>query len=231
MRLHWKTRIAMLLVLMVVLWWQSRYTGSIHNPMYGWPMPFNNVWYRGSFEWRPLVLVLDAAVWTALAASVGAVVERWRQILKTWQFSIIRLLGIQAVAAGILVLGIGEHWLRANPNNGSIIPKYARWEVAGVDVWFDIGLFSDPIHSWPIIRITVILAIGCAIYVGGCTLWSAARRVLYVIMHRKPHHQCRIEHSTTVMLEEPIVVRVVYWLMVACVVLMLLTSLFPPMVR
>ena len=43
MRLHWTTRIAMLAVLFDILWWQARYISTVHNPMYGWPLSFNNV--------------------------------------------------------------------------------------------------------------------------------------------------------------------------------------------
>ena len=60
--LHWATRIVVLTVILAVLRWQSRYTHAISNPMFGWPMPFNDVWYEGARgEWLPHLLLLDVA--------------------------------------------------------------------------------------------------------------------------------------------------------------------------
>ncbi len=231
MRLHWSTRIAMLVVLMAMLSWQTRHTWTFFNPQYGWPMSFNNVSGQGYREWRPLALLVDAVVWTALAASAGVVVERWRRRPNATGYSIAHLFGIQAAVAILLSLGMGEHWLRANPNNGYLFPKYARVQFADQEFWLDIGLFSDPLDQWPVVRIVVVAAIGCAIYAVGVIVWNASRRILRFERHQQPGDQLNIERTTATMAKDPWPARVVYWVLVVVVLVMLMSSLFPPMVR
>ncbi len=237
----------MLAVFLALLWWQSRYTWIIHNPMYGWPIPFNNVWYGGLRQWRPSILILDVAVWLILAGSVGHVLERWRRRPNRLQLTLGSLLLLQAVVAVLLSLGCGEGYLRAHPNNDSIFPKYARWEAGGVDIWFDIGLFTDPPHRWPFARITIVLAIGCTIYTIGYLLWGAMR-LAGDVMGGRPHthsHSApeptssyaapstgpRADDRSPHHQKEPGIVRVVAWVLVAIIAFFLATTLFPPAVR
>ncbi len=175
--LHWAARIAMLLVLFAVQWWQARYTWSIHNPMYGWPVSFNNVWSAtGDGGWHPWLLALDAAVSLILLASVGYTFERlWRKT-KPFQFSLGSLFGLQAVVAVLLAIGCTEGYLRAHPNNDSIYPKYASWDLGGLTIGLDIGLFTDPPLDWPLARIAIIFAICCVVYTAGSLIFNAVRR-------------------------------------------------------
>ena len=247
-RLHWTTRILMLVVLVLLLLWQARYTMSIHNPMYGWPMPFNNVWYDyPSRDWRPMLLIFDAAVWVALAWSVGYVAERWRRRPKLLQFSLRTLFAVQTVVAILLSFGCTEAFLRAHPDNGSMIPAYARWEFRGVSVWFDIGLFTDPPNCMPWIRIPIVLAIGCSVYAAGCLVCGAARRIADR-MQRRPGYcspplarpmeepvgigasQLKDEQFARTE-KEPIGVWVLVWLLVVMIVILSMATLGPPMVQ
>jgi hypothetical protein len=96
-----------LAALLAILRWQCRYTWSIGNPMYGWPIPFNNVWHHDGWEqygweqWRPWLLALDATVWLILLASVGYTLERWRRRKNLFQFNLGGLFILQAVLAAL----------------------------------------------------------------------------------------------------------------------------------
>jgi hypothetical protein len=177
-RLHWATRIAMLAVFFAILWWQARYIWTINNPMYGWPMPFNNVWYRNvQGDWRPSILLVDAPIWLMLTGSVGYTLERWRRRPKRFQTTLGGLFVLQGVVAALCALGCMEGYLRAHPNNGSMWPLYARWDICNVSLWFDLGLFTDPpLYRFPS-RLAIIFAIGCFVYTVIRLLSSTVRRV------------------------------------------------------
>lgn len=79
------------------------------------------------------------------------------------------LFALQFVAAIVLALGAAEVYLRAHYDSGVIFPRYAYVKTAGIRIWFDLGLFTDPPLAWPFSRVAVIFAIGCAVYMG----WSS----------------------------------------------------------
>lgn len=248
-RLHWSTRIATLGVLVAILLWQSRYTWSVHNPMYGWPMSFKNVPDQLTFkdQWRPLILILDAAVWLAVAAGVGYITERWQRKPKRWQYSAGNLLGLQGVLAVLLSVGCIEEYLRFHPNCKSLFPRYARWEWGGVSVWFDIGLFTDPPQFWALGRIVIIIGIGCAVY-------SAGSLLCFVVSHIRGVVRGLLNHDLSLVTQlpethganpvdgmdgadagcarqDPAIARVVIWILLAIVAFLLLTSLPPTAIR
>ena len=213
---HWATRISVLLVLFAIQWWQARYTWSIHNPMYGWPVSFNNVWSDGGRgEWHPWLLAFDSAVWLILLVSVGYAVERFWRRSKPFQFTLGSLFGLQAVLAILLALGYAEGHLRAHPNNGSIYPKYACRDLGGETVGLDIGLFTDPPIRWPLARMAIIFGIGCAMYTAGSLTLRAVRRRA-AVANSLPSNKV------------PALARVVQWTLVVIDVFFLIGTLFPP---
>jgi hypothetical protein len=170
-RCHWSTRLCVIGVVAAILIWQARWTWLVHSPMFGWPMPFDNLWYSGhKAERSALVLVLDAIVWLALAGSTAFVLERWRRGGR--KLSLRTLFIAQAAAALVLILGLAENYLRQHPNNESIVPRYAMRSCFGLDVWFDIGLFSDSFNQWTLIRGVMIFAIWCAAYSAIALCWK-----------------------------------------------------------
>jgi hypothetical protein len=225
-RLHWATRIAMLTVLLAILWWQARYTLAIGNPMYGWPMPFNNVWYEGWHgDWRPSILIVDAPVWLSLTGAVGYTLERWRRKPKRFHMTLGGLFVLQGVAAAVYAIGCIEGYLRAHPNNGSMFPAYARWNIGSVSLWFDLGLFTDPPGCRPLIRLAVILAIGCLVYGMVCGVSSATRRVCGG--RAAPAESVATENPR----RDPLPARIILFVLVVVILLFVWGTLFPPAVR
>jgi hypothetical protein len=231
----------MLLVLFAIQWWQARYTWSISNPMYGWPVSFNNVWIGSERpEWHPWLLALDAAVWLILLASVGYALERLWGKTKPFQFSLGSLFGLQAVLAVLLAVGCAEGFLRANPNNDSIYPKYASWDggfsepleairdslfpkharrdLGSVMVGLDIGLFTDPPLRRPLARSAIIFAIGCVVYTVGSLMFRAVRRRA-AAANSVPSYKV------------PAIARFVQWTLVVIDVFLLISTSFPPAIR
>jgi hypothetical protein len=240
-KLHWATRIAILTVLFAIQWWQARYTWSIHNPMYGWPVSFNNVWNAtGRGGWHPWLLALDVAVWLILLASVGYTLERFWRKTNRFQFSLGSLFGLQVIVALLCALGYTEGYLRAHPNNGSIYPKYATWDGAfsepldaifdslfpkhacrdlgGVTVGLDIGLFTDPLVRWRLPRIAIIFAIGCVMYTTGSLISRAVWRQAAATSSRLPSDKV------------PTIARIIQWTLVVLDVFLLLQTSFPPVI-
>ncbi len=211
--LHWATRIAMLLVLFAIQWWQARYTWISHDRTYGWPIAFANAWDAG--ESYPWLLALDAAVWLVLLASVGYALERlWRKT-KPFQFSLGSLFGLQAVVAVLLALGGAERFLRANPSYGWMALDYASSDWGRSGIWFDIELLTDsPLH-WPLSRIAIILAIGCVVYTAG----SLVSRVVWC------REAATLRHSPT--FKEPAIARFLQRPLAVIDVLLSLWLLFP----
>jgi hypothetical protein len=161
-------------IVVTILFWQARYTWSVGNPMYGWPMPFDNLWYLGQRAWSPLVLAVDIVFWGALAASTAFTIERWLRKPQKTKLTLRGLLAIQCAVAVVLAAGVAENYLRNHPNNDSLFPRYGKVTLAHTDIWFDIGLFSAPVSHWPLMRLPIVFAIGCAAYAGICVLGECA---------------------------------------------------------
>jgi hypothetical protein len=218
--LYWATRIAMLLVLFAIQWWQARYTWSVHNPMYGWPVSFNNVWIGDARrDWHPWLLALDAAVWIALLVSVGYALERlWRKA-KPFQFSLGSMFGLQAIVAVVLAIGCAEGFLRENPNVFTIYPKYASCGLGGVTIGLDIGLFTDPPLDWPLARIAIILGIGCVVYTAGSLISRAVWR-------REAATSSRVSSY-----KSPAMARFLLWTLAVIDAFLLIATSYPTMIR
>ena len=178
-QLHWATRLCAIAVIVVLLGWQSRNTSFVRNPMFGWPMPFTNLWYRGSPRpgSSPSILILDCAVWLLLAGSTGYVVEMSRRQTNQIRLRLRTVLGVFSAVVVLVAIGCTETYFREHPGNDSIFPRYGRADLGGIDVWLDIGLFTDPIYCWPLTRIVIVFSIGCAVYTANCLLYELARRI------------------------------------------------------
>ena len=50
--LHWASRMAMLVLVVAVLLWQSRYAWTLRNVPYGWPLAFDNIGKSLEFGYR-----------------------------------------------------------------------------------------------------------------------------------------------------------------------------------
>jgi hypothetical protein len=242
-RIHWISRLAILVVLAALLCWQARYTLAFGNPMYGWPMPFNNV-SDGNFrrEWRPAVLILDVAVWFVLAGSTGYVLDVWRRKPNKHQVTLRGLFALQSVAAVVLALGCIEGYLRAHHDSGSIVPKYAQWDVGNIRLWFDIGLFTDPLRSWPILRATTVFAVACSVHTAGHLLIASFCLIRHRLKRLSDHKlpvmaapsptpdvtgsNCRIFNTQ----HEPILARIVIIVLAVAVFVLAAGTLFPPAV-
>ena len=217
--LNFTTRIAILTVLFAIQWWQARYTWSIHNPMYGWPVSFNNVWIGDMRRaWHPWLLALNAAVWIIVLASVGYTLERlWRKP-KPFQFSLGSLFGLQAVLAILFALGSIERFLRAHPNVFTIYPKYACLDLGCVSIGLDLGLFTDPPLRASGVRGTIILAIGCVVYTAGSLMFNAVRR-------REAATRSGLSRK------EPVIGRIIQWTLAVIDAFLLIVTSFPPSIR
>ena len=206
--------------------------------MYGWPMPFNNVWYKGNGqgEWLPSILLLDIVTWLVLAGAAGLVAEGWCRKANRLQISLGSLFVVQIVAALLLALGSAEGYLRAHPNNDSIIPRYGHVNVGGNEVWFDIGLFTDPPLAGLLTRIAIIVAIGCAIFSVIQLLIYGVERLRRTISGSPavgdvavPPHSITDERHCKAS-GEPIIARIAIWCLLIIIVLSL-PSLLPAVVR
>ena len=216
----------MLAVLFGILWFQARYVWKIRNPMYGWPMPFNNVWYKGwQRDWLPWLLFDDAIVWLALVGAVGYTLEQWRRKPKRLQFTLGGLLVLPGVVAIVLTLGGAEAYLRAHPNIFMIVPLYARLDLGSVSLWFDIGLFTDPLGCWPLSRFLVIFAIGCFAYMAISLLVTVARRACGAEAANTPQQITEVPHG------DPPLVRLLLITFAILVFLFSLVTILPPAVR
>jgi hypothetical protein len=247
LNLHWITRIAILVVLLAIMLWQSRFTWSVHNPMYGWPMPFNNIWYQNEIIWRPLILILDAIFWFFIAISVGYTTELWQRKSSRWEYNIGSLYVFLSVISVLISLGCIEWYFRIHPNNESLFPKYMYLEWGWIDAWFDIGLFTDPPIFWPLTRITIIFGIGCAVF-------TAVYILCFVICNITIYMKTLINHNITLskqsmkihdgnlshpiekghprcIKKDPLIARAVIWILLSVLVYFFLTSLFPPAIQ
>jgi hypothetical protein len=224
----------MLAVLLALLWWQSRWMWGIHNPMYGWPMPFNNVWYDNfEGEWRPSILILDIGVWLILAGSVGYVLEGWRRKPDRYQLTPARRRALLAVAGVVFALGCVEIYLRLHPNNEAIVPQYARLDLGHVQIWFDIGLFTAPPFSRLWGRIVIMLAIGCTVYTAGC-LSRILPRVRSAPTGQTERQSVPTQDVVGVEAhpqQTPELARILILLLMIAVALLSVATLFPPAIR
>ncbi len=217
--LHWASCVAMLLVLFAIQWWQARYTWTIRNPTYGWPVSFNNLFigYERP-EWNPWFLALDVAVWLVLLASVGYTLERLWTKANPFQFSLGSLCGGLGVIAVLLALGCAEGFLRANPNIFTICPKYASRDLWGVTIGLDLGLFTDPPLDWPLARISIIVAIGCVVYSSGSLILNSVRRRDLAMPSRLSR-------------KEPVIARFIQLALVVMDAFLLIGTSFPPTIH
>ena len=241
--LHWITRVSILSVLVALLSWQSRFTWSIHNPMYGWPMPFANIFYQDGEEWLASILILDAVVWLVMVSSVGYTIEYWQRKKQRWQFNIGSLIVLHTVIAIIIVFGCIEKYLRFHPNNDSLLPLYARWDYGSITIWFDIGLFTDPPQFWLLNRIIIIFGIGCVVYAAVCILCFVIRQIQTIISRLMGYYMPEITQLPEINIEnssdprenrnsrcfskDPLIARVVIWILYAALVFFSLNSLTP----
>jgi hypothetical protein len=238
--LHWVTRISILSVLVAILSWQSRFIWSIANPMYGWPMPFNNIWYQSPLSWCASILIQDIIIWFIIATAVGYTIEHWVRKNQRWQFYIISLIKLQTVVAVVFVLGCIEKYLRTHLNNESMTPKYVHWNYNNISIWFDIGLFTDPPQFWPLNRIIIIFGIGCVVYIAGYILLYGMSHILTIGKRLINHHtqqtetyvvnsQVEIEgrHSSCPT-KDPLIARVVIWILFTGLIYFILLTLHRP---
>ena len=116
---HWLGRICQLLLVLAILAWQARYVARIRNPMYGWPIPFNNTWYSNVFEWHPIAFSANVIFWCCLLGSLSYVFNRFQNR----NFNLKTLLALQVAVALLIVACNLEFHLRENPNNGIIHPR------------------------------------------------------------------------------------------------------------
>jgi hypothetical protein len=230
----------MLGVLAALLWWQSRFAWVFGNPMYGWPMPFNNVWYGNFYDaWLPAVLIFDAGIWLILAVSTAYVIDVWRRKPNKRQVTLRGLFTLQTIAAVMLALGCIEAYLRVHHDSGSIVPRYAQLRVGGVSLCFDIGLFTDPPPSWPVLRLTVLFAVACSVYAVGRVLCAP----LFLVRRWKGRGTSQGPNTAAVQYaaastscppneqREPALARIAIYMLMTVVLVLALFTLFPPVVR
>lgn len=211
-------------------WWQSRYIGTREKVIYGWPVPFDHLWYSRS-EWDPGMLALNVFVWLILIGSVGYVVETWWRKPNALQFTIRGLLALQAAVAVVLALACTERYFRAHPNNGSDFPKLARWVAGDWELWLDLGLFTDPPANWLLVRVTIILAIGCAGYTAVCLpvdVLQAVRRVMAGEPAWPPAPKIPVAvGSPEIPKWWPVIGFGQFWFLVVCIILGVIWLLLP----
>jgi hypothetical protein len=75
----------------------------------------------------------------------------------------------------LVALRCAEAYFHEHPGNDFIFPRYGRANLGGIDVWLDVGLFTDPIYRWPLARIVIVFSIGCAVYTAICLPSDLAR--------------------------------------------------------
>ena len=124
---------------------------------------------------RRLFFFWIAQIWLYLAGSTAYVVETLRQQTNQIRSALRVILGLSGIAAVLSAFGCTEAYFREHPGNNFIFPRYGRTDLGGIDVWLDIGLFTDPIYRWPLARIVIIFSIGCAAYTAICLLYDLAR--------------------------------------------------------
>ena len=144
--------------------WDTRHTWSFYEPMHGWPMPWNNLWYIEQHVWSPRLLMFDVSLWCVLTAATVYVAGVIARLIAHRQFPLSGIFSLFVVVAVLLSLWRAEEWLQINPGNDSISPRYGRVAIAGRDLWFDLGLFSDPPDAWLAARISIVLSIGCVVF-------------------------------------------------------------------
>ena len=142
---------------------------------YGWPLAFDNI--GKSLELRVPFLIIDAVVWLSVAVSLGSVFEEWREKRANLSLPKRRCVSrLVRVVPLLVIIGVIEGYLRAQPRSGSIFPPRACREFFGTELDFDVGLFTDPVYSWPVLRALIIFAVGCSVYNAGRLLsWMAFR--------------------------------------------------------
>jgi len=188
-RLHWATKITILVVLVAIQVWQCRLMKGFASPMYGWPAAFNNVWLPRGGQWRPFILLFDAGVWLIIAMGAGLAVERWQRKGRPWRYTLGGSLFFVSVSAFVMAMYSIEQQLRVPPDSPSSHPRRAMWQLpeyghaewGDTDVAFDIGLFTAPVDYWPLTRIVIILALFGAAYTAGWLLYAVTRNVVTVV--------------------------------------------------
>ena len=137
----------------------------------------------------------------------------------------------QVAVAVVLAMGRTKQYLLAHPDNFWVFPKLARWTLGKTEIWFDLGLFTDPLLDWLPARMAIIFAIGCAVYTAGCLPFDAlryARRLMTIEADRRlPSADSATEDSSD--LEFP-PTHIPTWFIVTVIVIALLILLLQPAV-
>ena len=120
-------------------------------------------------------------------------------------------------------------------NNGLGYPRFRYVDLVGPKLAIDIGLFTDPVYCWPLVRIVVISSIGCAVYavghgIHGIVKWGGRLRKVSVmpINQRTVFQELRAEHTGES--RDPIVARIIIRVLFVIVASYLAWLLVPPIV-
>jgi hypothetical protein len=230
-RLHWFSRVSMFAVLASLLWWVTRTESGMYDAMFGWPLAFHNIWYSGIDTFRMIILILDIAVWLFLAGSVGYVSESWRRKPNRRQFSLAGLVCFQTAAAALVSLGFWMLNLQAHPNDFWLVPPFVRLDMGFTVVWLDIGLFTEPPSSPLWDRTIILVAIGCSFYSAAWMLMSILRHFLNVKTKRTaaepPASSTIIQAIASENSPDPLIVRIMLWLLFLLFGLSLLWKCIP----
>lgn len=168
-------------VFLSLLLWATRYDWKMGDPMYGWPVCYQNLWYLGQPDQHsgPLFL-LDAFLWLAISLSVMEVVRRFHEARRNGapHVTLKGMLFAQGVVAVMFSLALAE---RACCENADRVENpyttYGRIDFSpGYQLWIDGGLFtgsfSDRFRYWLPLRLAVIGFVACYVY---CVFLAAER--------------------------------------------------------
>jgi hypothetical protein len=238
--LHWQARASALAVIAAVLLWQSRHTWSIANPTYGWPICFSNVPHENRPEWQPLFLLCDIIVWLLLAGSAVHAAKWWKRRAIPYQFSLAGFMELQAVVAVLFAVGCTESYFRSHYDSGSLMPRFCVWKSGETDVWFDVGLFTDP-PSLSLPRIILLLAVASAIYMFGKSSFRLLRSIQDAVMRRRasslraeiviPGFAPSACAETSSANKDTVFSRAVVWALVILVAILSIATLPPPTIH
>ena len=232
MCLHWLTRFSVLGAFGVLLWWQTRHTFWFGFPQYGWPISYEYVLGYKRGRSYPMFFV-DFVVWLTLAGSTGYVIEKWWRQPSRFRLNRSRALAFSSVLLVLCAFRCIEAYFRMQADNDCVCPKYGYVDLGRMELWLDIGLFTDPIYCWPLIRIVVIGTVGCAIYAISLAIYRIVRCGVRWSTHAGPTHD-------RIVIQMPLDERdrgprdpnsgVIIWVLFAVVALYMVWLAVPPMV-